>query len=383
MNFGILKKLARLNWIFLVIALVLCTISVAVIYSATYAGDNAEFRDAYKSQMLQWIPIGIVVYFIFALVDYQVWIKLAIPMFAIILVLLVAVLIFGKVVNGAKSWFGIGGLGIQPAEFSKICFILFLGLILAWRAEQIQNFSTFALTIVLTAVPMALILRQPDLGSAAVFMPIAFVMMFVAGVNIRYLMIPVFLGLMVMGIIVIYVLVLNEPLPGLKPYQMNRIKTFFDPSLDPLNAGWTINQSMIAIGSGGIFGKGWLQGTQNVLGFLPRNISFTDFIFSVVGEEWGFVGGSTVILLEGMLILYCVRIGMNSRDTTGSVLTAGVAAMLFTHTFVNIGMTIKVVPITGIPLPLISYGGSFLIVCFAALGLAQSVWIHRKLWERN
>jgi rod shape determining protein RodA len=160
---------------------------------------------------------------------------------------------------------------------------------------------------------------------------------------------------------------------------MERIRVFFDPSRDPLGRGWTINQSLIAIGSGGLEGKGFLKGTQNMLGFLPRNISYNDFIFAVVGEDFGFRGGALLICGLAGLILLCLSVAARADDNAGALLASGIVAMLFTHFFVNIGMTIKVVPITGIPLPFISYGGTFLVICMAAVGLVQSVWIHRRV----
>jgi rod shape determining protein RodA len=171
----------------------------------------------------------------------------------------------------------------------------------------------------------------------------------------------------------------GKELPGLKTYQNNRIRTFFDPNLDPLGAGWTIRQSIIAIGSGGFTGKGFLRGDQNLYGFLPKNIAYNDFIFSVLGEEWGFVGGSLLILGQAALLICIAWIGLRAPDFEGRLLAGGVLGMLFTHFFINVGMTIKVVPITGIPLPFVSYGGTFLAVCMAAMGLMQSIWRQRRL----
>jgi rod shape determining protein RodA len=281
-------------------------------------------------------------------------------------------------INGATHWIHVGPLSLQPAELCKISYIFLAAAILLHREKELKNFSTFALTLAVALLPMALILKQPDLGSAAVFLPIAFVMMFVGGVRLRYLLVPLALGGLVVAYTYFGVYQRGWHIPGLREYQLNRIKTFYNPNLDPKGTGWTINQSLLAIGSGGFTGKGWCNGTQNVLGYLPKNIAYNDFIFSVIGEEEGFLGGAAIIVLEGIILLSCLRVAAAARDQTGVLMACGVAAMLFTHVFVNIGMTSQVVPITGIPLPFISYGGTFLVICLTAMGLVQSVWIHRR-----
>ncbi len=366
----------------------MCGLLVAglmAIYSATYVSETAEFREAFGKQM-RMVPIGFIVFFIIALVDYEFWIKLSIPIFSVTLVLLILVLFFGKVVNGARSWFLIAGFGIQPAEFAKISFILLIALILPIMKEKFEDLPLFCLSMGLTLVPIFVIMRQPDLGSSAVFIPIVFLSLYMLGIKNRYIMPFLAAGVIGFAALNIFgskIIEMEKPFPGMKQYQMNRIKTFIDPELDPKNSGWTLNQSLIAIGSGGFFGKGYLQGTQNVRGFIGRNIAFTDFIFAVIGEETGFVGGSIIIMGEVFLVILALHVASKSRDPGGCMLATGVAALFFTHFFINIGMTIKVVPITGIPLPFISFGGSFLLVCMSGMGLVQSVWIHRKPLERN
>jgi rod shape determining protein RodA len=315
----------------------------------------------------------------FAMIDYRVWIDNAWLLFALILLMLVLVLIphVGIKILGARRWLGVGSASVQPAELTKPVMILML----AWLFCKVPNrgIKICFQVIALLVVPAGLILLQPDLGSASVLFPIAFVMMYVAGVRKRYLAVPV---IAVVGIILFtyYGVYLHGwRIHGLHDYQMERIRVFFDPSRDPLNRGWTIKQSLIAIGSGGFHGKGFHQGTQNMLGFLPRNISYNDFIFAVIGEDWGFVGCSSVILGIFLVIALCVSIAARAEDNAGAFLAAGFATLLFTHFFVNVGMTIQVVPITGIPLPFTSYGGTFLTICLAGIGLMQSVWIHRRV----
>lgn len=380
-DLGLWQKLLRLDWGFFLLMLALCCASIAVVYSATYASDSDEFRHAYKAQAL-WLGLGLIGFFVMALTDYHFWVKNALFIFGAALALLVLVLLVGSKVNGAVSWIRLGGIGVQPAELSKITFILLLGWIFTHYSGR--GIKMFAGVVVMTLVPMALILKQPDLGSASVYLPIAFVMMFIAGVKKKILLLPIFAALALMVYITVLVQALgpNETLNlfghKLKQYQTDRILTFFNPNRDAQGAGWTINQSLIAIGSGGVSGKGYLQGTTIVLGFLPRNIAYNDFIFPVVCEQFGFIGGSLLIVALGGMLLWILRIAFSTADALGTLLAAGIVGMLFTHIFINIGMTIKVVPITGIPLPFISYGGTFLVVCLAALGLVQSVWIHRR-----
>jgi len=377
---GFLTKLARFDWSLLVVAMALSVFGIVVVYSATYSSESQDFRNAAFSQTI-WLLTGTAVFFVLSFIDYRNWVKWGWLFFLLSLPALFLVLGVGQTVNGAKSWLRIGPISLEPADLTKVGFVLFGAW---WLVRTKSRGIVFAAPLVAAmALPTLLILKQPALGSAGVFLPLCFGILFVGGLRMRY----VFLGVLCLLGVLIYaywgVGKLGWDIPGLKPYQMNRIRTFFDPTLDPLGAGWTINQSLIAIGSGGMSGKGYLKGTQNMLGFLPKNISYTDFIFSVVGEEWGFLGGAAVIAGECLLLLLCLRIAFAAREPAGRAVAVGIATILFTHVFVNVGMTIKVVPITGIPLPFISYGGTFLISCLAGLGLVESVWIHRKPEETN
>ncbi|MDD2676360.1 MAG: FtsW/RodA/SpoVE family cell cycle protein [Methylacidiphilaceae bacterium] len=377
---GFLTKLARFDWSLLVVAIALSVFGIVVVYSATYSSESQDFRNAAFSQTI-WLLTGTAVFFGLSFIDYRNWVKWGWLFFLLSLPALFLVLGVGQTVNGAKSWLRIGPISLEPADLTKVGFVLFGAW---WLVRTKSRGFVFAAPLVAAmALPTLLILKQPALGSAGVFLPLCFGILFVGGLRMRY----VFLGVLCLLGVLVYaywgVGKLGWDIPGLKPYQMNRIRTFFDPTLDPLGAGWTINQSLIAIGSGGMSGKGYLKGTQNMLGFLPKNISYTDFIFSVVGEEWGFLGGAAVIAGECVLLLLCLRIAFAAREPAGRAIAVGIATILFTHVFVNVGMTIKVVPITGIPLPFISYGGTFLISCLAGLGLVESVWIHRKPEETN
>jgi len=371
------SKLGRFHWPLFLLVLALCCASVAFVHSATYFAEG-EAHNMWISQIC-WLGIGMAVFFVVALIDYHLWIEHAWILFAGVLLMLFLVLIphVGISHLGARRWLGYGSASIQPAELTKPAVILMLAWLLC-KVPQ-RGFKMCCQVAGLIAVPVGLILLQPDLGSASVLFPIAFAMMYVAGVRKRYLALPVLFILAVVGYTYFGVHLHGWRVPGLKDYQMERIQVFYDPSRDPLNRGWTINQSLIAIGSGGLNGKGFLKGTQNMLGFLPRNISYNDFIFAVIGEDFGFRGGAALICTLTAVLLTCVFIASRADDNAGALLVSGIVALLFTHFFVNIGMTIKVVPITGIPLPFISYGGTFLVICLAAIGLVQSVWIHRRV----
>jgi rod shape determining protein RodA len=378
-----LRKLGGLALSFplLLVVLALCVASYFAISSATYL--NEKLQDAPVSQVKYDIA-GLIVFLVLALTPYQLFLRAGPYLYAVGVVLLVAVFIphIGRKVYNAYSWIRIGPVGFEPTEFAKIAYILFLAWFLHVRERKIENFSTVVMAWAFTAVPFLLILKQPALGSASVFFPVCFCMLFAAGARLRYIVLPL---LAVAGLVTLtfyWVHVWSKPVPFLKPFQAARVQNFFDPAHDRRGSGYQADQSIIAIGSGGMHGKGWRQGTQTVLGFLPKTTSYNDLIFSVLGEEFGFLGGAAIITGEGLVLLWCVWVAARARDKVGSLLAVGVMTMLFTHVFVNIGMTIQVVPITGIPLPFISYGGTFVIACLAAVGLVQSVWVHRKNLER-
>ena len=372
------RRWRGLHWPSLFLMTGLCAFGVMVIYSATHTSESADLRNA-AVQQAAWVGLGLVCFFLLSFSDYHRWVAQGWLWFVAGLFLLILVLVFGREVNGAKSWIRLGPVGFQPAEVMKLAFLAGACALLVSLRERMEQFRTVLALVGLALIPVILILRQPDLGSAAVFMPMCFGLLFAGGTRLRYLLIPAGAGLAAVLAIYIYVGQMGKELPFLKTYQNNRIRTFFDPNLDPLGAGWTIRQSIIAIGSGGVSGKGYLRGDQNLYGFLPKNIAYNDFIFSVLGEEWGFFGGSALILGQAGLLLCIAWIGWHAPDFPGRLLAGGILGMLFTHFFINVGMTIKVVPITGIPLPFVSYGGTFLAVCMAAMGLMQSIWRQRQL----
>jgi len=283
--------------------------------------------------------------------------------------LLVLVLVAGRRVYGARRWLSLFGFTLQPSELVKLATIICLAAVLGKRRRDLRRFRYVVAVMLLTAVPAVMIVKEPDLGTAMVFVPIAFGVMFVAGVPMRFLAMLALIGL----------LFLPFAWLGMDEYQKNRIIVFFDPDRDPLGAGWNKMQSEIAVGSGGFWGKGYRNGTQNILGFLPRTVAPTDFVFSVIAEEKGFVGSVGILSLYFIVLLGTTRAALRGRDKFGRLLCTGIGCMIFSHVFVNIAMTVGLMPITGLPLPLISYGGSFLVTTLAALGMIQSVYIRSQL----
>ena len=377
------RKMGQVGWSFPIILalLALCIASLFAITSATYGND--ALKDAPGSQS-KYIIVGFLVYLAIALTPYQTFVRVSPILYAVGVCLLVACFIphIGKKTFGAYSWIKLGPVGFEPAEFAKLTYILGLAWFLRVRENQIQKLSTVLIALAIAAIPFVLVLKQPALGTASVFFPVCFAMLFAAGARPHHLVIPLALVASIVLLSYYWIHVWDKPVPFLKPFQVDRIKIFFDPSLDSKGAGWQVDQAMIAIGSGGLEGKGWRQGTETELGYLPKNTSYNDLIFPVVGEDFGFRGGALLIIFEGFVLLWCLWVAACSRDKIGALLAVGVMTMLFTHIFVNIGMTIQLVPITGIPLPFVSYGGTFLVACLAAMGLVQSVWVHRKNFDR-
>jgi rod shape determining protein RodA len=334
------------------------------IYSSTWTGGGSAF----VSRQISWVVLGCVVFFIFLIVDYKRLLTLSPAFYLGSIALLVSLFIFGKQRAGSYSWLSIGTFSLQPSEIAKVVLVISLTKYLVWDYEKRRTFFYIVKAFVIAGIPLALILKQPDLGTALVFIPIIFAMLYVAGARPRYLIMIIILGLATLPIFFMF----------LKEYQKARLLVFVNPDIDPLGAGYNIIQSKIAIGSGGMFGKGWLHGTQNRLNFLPER--HTDFIFSVVGEEFGLIGGTFILLLFAVLLLACFKAAGQARDLSGRLLVVGVIVYLATHMIINVGMTIGIMPITGLPLPFISYGGSSMLASMAALGLVENVHIRRFMF---
>jgi rod shape determining protein RodA len=359
-----LRKLLSFNWLLLGLMLGLMAFGIYAIYSATWMRT-----DVFWESQIQWIFICLPIFFVVSMIDYR-WVRWgALPVYVVGLVGLVATMFIGEKRYGARSWLDLGPLNFQPSQLAILAGILVLALFLS-QFKTIHPFFRIVACGAIVGAPWVLILIQPDLGSAIVWLPVILGMLFIGAIPLRYLVSMVLIGVAAVPLIVNF---------GLKPYQKDRILVFLDPDLDPQGAGWTINQSLIAIGSGGWGGKGFrAENTLNELGFLPSTIVHNDFIFAVLGEQHGFLGGVILLGVFALLMLTCLYVVMSAGDDLGRLLATGVAMLLFAHIFMNIGMTVAVTPITGLPLPLVSYGGSFLMIILISFGLMQSVWIHRR-----
>ena len=355
--------------------LFLSGVGLLFIYST---GVQAGYGAGFFRRQLVWLAAGSVCYVVCSLPDlrdprYRVLAALA---YLLALALLVLVLIpgVGIRVYGATRWLSAGPLRIQPSEFAKLALILALSAVFSSMAFRVDRLSGVLTGAVVTGMPFALIVVEPDLGSALVCVPIFLSMLFCAGLKWRFILIGVFAAVLLGSAVV-----LNETMrvrPLLTDYQRARILSFLDPERDRAGSGYNAYQAKLAVGSGGLTGKGVGEGTQNTLGFLPQTVANNDFIFSVIAEETGFFGALALISGYVLLLYSVMRTAFLSSDMFCRSLCVGVAAMIFTHMFVNIGMSIGVTPITGLSLPLVSRGGSFTVISMTALGLVQAV--HRR-----
>ncbi len=338
------------------------------VYGATHQGGGF-FRHKWSMQLI-WIAVGMVIHFGVVCLDYRRLARFSWLFYLAGVGLLTAVLVMGRTIHGAQSWIVIplpvfGEFTIQPAEFAKPATLLFM----AWAASRLRTGMQYGLDwlVLISAgvLPTALVCLQPDWGTALVFVPLMAVVIFVAGVRWKWLLVTAALA------------VLTAPLlysAALEPHQRERLLTFFNASDQASGAGWNAQQSLLAVGSGGFWGKGLMNGTQHVLGFLPSTVAPTDFIFSVVAEETGFVGGGAMICAFLGIMLCCLRAAARAPDNLGTYICVAVGTMLLVHVYINIGMTVGLSPIIGIPLPLVSYGGSFMWAVLIALGLVQNVY---------
>ncbi|RKY42956.1 MAG: rod shape-determining protein RodA [Candidatus Makaraimicrobium thalassicum] len=357
----ITARRGRIDKVLLLAVVLISLLGIVFIYSATWDREAGGGLDALVLKQILWVTAGFVFLFIAANADYLKIMDFAYVIYALNLAALVFLLLFGGERYGARRWIDMGPVSLQPSEFVKITVILALAAFLGGRREKIATLGTYAGAIILIMPAVALIFLQPDLGTALVFIPVLFAMLFLCGGRVKYIFLSVAAGLA--GLPFFWSL--------LKDYQKNRLMVFINPNLDPLGAGYTIIQSKIAIGSGGIFGKGWLNGTQSYLKFLPER--HTDFIFSVIGEEWGFIGAAALIGLYALLIARGIRIIAVADDIYGKAVAAGVVTLISFQVFVNISMTIGLMPVVGLPLPAISYGGSNTVATLIGAGFLLAI----------
>ena len=365
-----LRKLLGMNWVLLVTMLALAVFGVVAIYSATYMREETISSEFWRKQA-NWVAVGFVAFMAASLVDYR-WVRWgALPMYLAGLFFLILTRFIGTKVYGSRSWLHLGPINFQPTQLAVLAGIMVLALFLSHsQFRDMHPMLRVLLSGVIVSAPCLLILMQPDLGEAIIWGPVLLALLFVGGIPLRYL------------ICIILIVAAFIPLAinlGLKPYQQERITAFINPEIDKQGSAWAINQSLIAIGSGGWSGKGFkAPNTQIEMGFLPATAVHNDYIFSAIGEQWGFVGGMFLIGAFALLLLTCLFVAFFAGDQLGLLLVSGVTALIFTHIFQNVGMTISLLPITGVPLPLISYSGSFVLIIMLGLGIVNSVWIHRK-----
>ncbi|MBX3051792.1 MAG: rod shape-determining protein RodA [Caldilineaceae bacterium] len=348
----------------MVAVLALCAIGVGMVYSATIT--TVDLQDYWERQLF-FMLVGIIVLLAVALFDYRHLELLAQPAYLAFIISLVAVSLFGAVQGGSQRWISIGGTLVQPTEAGKFLIIIFFSWYLSRFQEQLRRFGYLIVALILLAVPLALVYLQPDLGMTVAFAFIGGVLILVSGIRLWHI------GILGMAAAATAPFLYST----LQGYMLERVQVFLDPASNR-DASFNVLQASISIGNGGWLGQGWGHGSQNQLHFL--RVRHTDFIFSVIAEELGFVGTAVILLLLFFVVWRLVRIADMAQDQFGRLLTMGVAALVFFQTFINVGMNLSVLPVTGMTLPFISYGGSSLISMLLAIGLAQSVVMrHRKM----
>lgn len=354
------QKFMRVHWGVLLVASLIAVIGTATLYSVA-GGSVTPWAERHAVRFL--FGLGLVL--TMAAVPLRIWIGLAYPAFATALVMLCLVPIVGVETLGARRWLSLGPVGFQPSELMKVALVVALARYYQWLpSEHVSRPFWVLLPLLMIAVPVGLTLRQPDLGSATLFACVGVGLMGLAGVHWGY------------AIAAAASIGFGAPLVwnGLYGYQRRRIEVFLDPEKDPLGAGYHITQSKIALGSGGVSGRGYIQGTQSQLDFIPEK--HTDFIFTIFAEEWGFAGAAILILLFILLIGMVLRMAHGCRSVFGRLLIGGLALTLFAYAFVNMAMVTGLVPVVGVPLPLFSYGGTAMTTIMVALGLAMSAHVH-------
>ncbi len=355
------RNFSGIDWALLLSALVLSAIGAATVHSA-----SSEMPVDYLPRQLVWIGLGVVLMAVLTAINYRTLVDLALLLYLVGLGLLVLVLFAGRVAGGARSWFTVAGVGLQPGELAKLTTAIFLARYLASANRRHLTVKQIAAALGIVALPMLLLALQPDLGSAVMYLPMFAGMLLVAGIRWRFVaVVAVALTLLAVG----------GWMFGLKDYQRERVHTFLNPQSDPLGAGYQVQQSKIAVGSGRLTGKGYMQGTQSQLRFLPAR--HTDFIFSVLAEEWGFLGSAAVLGLYAVFILNALRVALRARERVAVLIVVGLVSLFAFHVLYNTAMVVGYLPITGIPLPFLSYGGSFTLVNFAILGLILGIDFRR------
>lgn len=387
------------EWPLLLAVLGLMFIGAAFVFSATSNNPELAHLPWYRHYVLRQLMgygLGLGLAGLFCLIDYHIITRWALVFYWGTIIALVAVMIpfIGISRLGARRWLELGPINLQPSEVAKLALILLMANFLSRPVDELRRMDVLAKAIGLTLLPFGLILKEPDLGSALVLLPVSWVMMLAAGVPSRFLFWLVGGLTLLVGLLLVDILLAPPKWQiKLEEYQRQRLLVWFNRDFAPTDATpserqrlrelqrakqYNVEQALISVGSGGLTGKGWRQGIQNSLGYLPRSVAHNDFIFSVIAEESGFVGSLAVISLYTIVFFSGLKIAGQARDRLGKLLAVGVVTLLFVHVFINIGMNIRLMPVTGIPLPLLSYGGTSVLCSLLALGLLQNVSIYRR-----
>ncbi len=376
------NSLKRFDFVLFFITIILCIFGFIIINSATMS--KVLGSASYLKTQIVAFAIGLAILFILVLIDYDIYGHFYLPIYGITLALLILVLI--KPVSASewgdvRSWIAIGPIVFQPSELAKFGVIISLSKYIDIHKDDLNNPAVLLKVLIFAFIPVALILMQPDLGTALVFIFFITVMIFIAGIDQKYVITVLLIGLifLIIGLISFH-FIMQDYTPN-KDYRVDRIVTFFYPELDPEDTGYQVIQSKTAIGSGLLYGRGLYKGVQNQLGYLPTKE--TDFIFAVIGEELGLIGGLSLLTFYALLLYRLIRIARYSSNLFGSLIVSGIAAMLFFHIFENIGMTMGLMPVTGIPLPFISSGGTFMLVNMVSIGICLSVGMKRGKKDLN
>lgn len=356
-------QLRKVDLLLVTLVLVLGAVGLATLVSAD---RSAAVQTPYYMKQLLFLCAGILIAAGIACFDHRFLVSFGPLAYVVVVALLIAVHFFGYSAKGAQRWLDLGLFGLQPSEQSKLALIFMLAWYFNKIGEKIRKLPYFLLTFAIAAVPALLILKQPNLGTAAILGPITFAMLFMAGCKMRH-----FIAVIIGGIAAMPV-----AWSQLEGYQKERVMSFLNPASDPMGSGYHTIQSMITVGSGGLTGQGYMQGSQTFLSYLPEH--HTDFIFSLLAEEWGFMGATTVIAIFCVMLLRGLSYAQQSKDLSGSLLAVGIVTMLAFHTFVNIAITVGLMPVTGIPLPFLSYGGSFYLTTMLSIGVLLSVCTRKK-----
>lgn len=358
----VIEKLTQLNWALPVVLCLLTGVGLAAQYSVA-GGSWSPWAERHALRFL--IGLGLLIFI--AVVPLWVWLRLAFPAYALALIALTLVPLIGIDALGARRWLALGPFSFQPSEMMKVALVMALASYFHMLPEnRVSNPIWLLIPVAMIALPMVLVMRQPDLGTALMMGMIGGGMLFMAGAHLFYFA----------GAATIVLVAIPLVLPYLHDYQRRRVEAFLDPFTDPLGAGYHITQSKIALGSGGVSGKGFLGGTQSQLDFLPEK--HTDFIFTTIGEEWGFVGSLAVLMLFALLVSILIGMALATVSRFGRLLISGSALTVFGYAVINVGMVSGAVPVVGIPLPFISYGGTSMMMLLFCSGLSMCAWVHRN-----